>query len=49
MGDGRGILWKKNRGSEGRLAFLCKNYIDRRFMRKFQVSGELNERFDRIE
>jgi hypothetical protein len=49
MGDGRGILWKKNRGWEGRLAFLFKDYINRRFMKKIQVSGELHERFDRIE
>jgi len=48
MGDGRGILWNKNWTWEGRLGFLFKNYIDRRFMRKFQVSGELNKRFDRI-
>lgn len=43
MGDGRGILWKKNFVWEGRLAFLLKDYIDRRFMRNFQVSGELEE------
>jgi hypothetical protein len=49
MGDGRGIFRKKNWAWEGRFALLFKNYIDRRFMRKFQVSGELYERFDRIE
>jgi NADH dehydrogenase FAD-containing subunit len=43
MGNGRGILWKKNFLWEGRLAFLLKDYIDRKFMRKFQVAGELNE------
>jgi hypothetical protein len=43
MGDGRGILWKKSFVLEGRLAFLLKDYIDRRFMRNFQVSGELEE------
>jgi len=43
MGNGRGILWKKNFVYEGRLAFLLKDYIDRRFMRKFQVTGELDE------
>jgi NADH dehydrogenase FAD-containing subunit len=43
MGNGRGILWKKNSVYEGRLAFLLKNYIDRKFMRKFQVAGESNE------
>jgi NADH dehydrogenase FAD-containing subunit len=46
MGDGRGILWKKNFVWEGRLSFLLKNRIDRRFMKKFQVSGELYENFD---
>jgi len=44
MGNGRGILWKKNFVWEGRLAFLLKDYIDRKFMRKFQVSGEREER-----
>jgi NADH dehydrogenase FAD-containing subunit len=44
MGNGRGILWKKNFVYEGRLAFLLKDYIDRKFMRKFQVAGELNEK-----
>ncbi len=44
MGNGRGILWKKNWTWEGRLAFLLKDYIDRKFMKKFQVSGELGEK-----
>jgi NADH dehydrogenase FAD-containing subunit len=43
MGNGRGILWKKNFVYEGRLAFLLKDYIDRKFMRKFQVAGEADE------
>lgn len=43
MGNGRGILWKKNFLWEGRLAFLLKDYIDRKFMRRFQVAGEANE------
>jgi len=33
----RGIVWS------GRLAFRLKDYLDTRFMRKFQVSGELRE------
>jgi hypothetical protein len=49
MGDGQGILWKKHWAWESRLAFLLKDYIDRKFMRKFQVSGELGERFDSTE
>jgi NADH dehydrogenase FAD-containing subunit len=44
MGDGRGILWKKNFVWEGRLAFLLKDYIDRKFMRRFQVAGESGEK-----
>jgi NADH dehydrogenase FAD-containing subunit len=44
MGNGRGILWKKNFVWEGRLAFLLKDYIDRKFMQKFQVSGERDEK-----
>ncbi|MEJ2109620.1 MAG: FAD-dependent oxidoreductase [Acidobacteriota bacterium] len=43
MGNGRGILWKKNFVWEGRLAFWLKDYIDRKFMKKFQVSGEMDE------
>ena len=43
MGNGRGILWKKNFVWEGRLAFLLKDYIDRKFMKRFQVSGEMDE------
>lgn len=43
MGDGTGILWKRDLALNGRFAFLIKDFIDRRFMRKFQVSGELAE------
>lgn len=43
LGDGRGIFWRKNFIFDGRLAFLLKDYIDRRFMRQFQISGELQE------
>ncbi len=43
MGDGTGISWKKNRVWDGRLAFLLKDFIDRRFMKTFQVSGERDE------
>ena len=44
MGNGRGILWYRNRVWEGRLSFMLKDYIDRAFMKKFQVSGELDEK-----
>ncbi|MCG6879414.1 MAG: FAD-dependent oxidoreductase [Deltaproteobacteria bacterium] len=37
LGDGTGIFEKKWLTFSGRLAFLIKDYIDRRFMRKFQA------------
>ena len=37
MGDGTGILRKRWLELDGRLAFLIKDYIDRRFMKKFQA------------
>lgn len=37
MGDGTGILYKSGILLGGRLAFKIKDYIDRRFMRKFQA------------
>jgi len=43
MGNGKGIFWKQNWVWDGRLAFLLKDYIDRSFIKKFQVSGERNE------
>ena len=49
MGNGKGIFWKKNWIWEGRLAFLLKDYIDRKFMKTFQVSGELDEKSENIE
>ncbi len=36
MGNGTGILQKKKMVLGGRLAFIIKNYIDRRFMKKFK-------------
>ena len=36
MGDGTGVLRKKWLTFDGRLAFKVKDYIDRRFMNKFQ-------------
>ncbi len=44
MGDGKGILWRGRFVMDGRFAFILKNYIDRKFMSRFQVSGELQER-----
>ena len=43
LGDGRAIYWRNKRVWGGRLAFIFKNYLDKKFMRKFQVSGELRE------
>ncbi len=43
LGDGRGIAWRGSFSWYGRSAMFLKDYIDRRFMRKFQVSGEENE------
>jgi pyridine nucleotide-disulfide oxidoreductase family protein len=42
MGDGRGILSWRSCVFSGRLAFCLKNNIDKRFMKRFQVSGETN-------
>jgi hypothetical protein len=48
MGNGKGIFWKKNWVWQGRLAFFLKDYIDRKFMKTFQVSGELTEKSEDI-
>ena len=44
MGDNKGIFWKDKIVWGGKLAFRLKDHIDRKFMKKFQVSGELNEK-----
>jgi NADH dehydrogenase FAD-containing subunit len=49
MGNGKGIFWKENWIWDGRLAFLLKDYIDRKFMRTFQVSGEIDDKSEEIE
>jgi NADH dehydrogenase FAD-containing subunit len=46
MGDGTGVLVRKGLVWHGRLAFRLKDYIDRSFMRRFQLSGELSEPFE---
>ena len=43
LGNGTGIFYRGKRVWKGRLIFHLKDYIDRRFMRKFQVSGEASE------
>jgi NADH dehydrogenase FAD-containing subunit len=40
LGNGTGIFFKKGWVLDGRLAFYLKDRIDRKFMRRFQVSGE---------
>ncbi|MGD8990233.1 MAG: FAD-dependent oxidoreductase [Desulfobacterales bacterium] len=44
LGNSTGIFWRANRVWKGRLIFLLKDYIDRKFMRKFQLSGETSEK-----
>lgn len=44
MGDGTGILWKKGFAVAGEMVLKLKNFIDLRFMRRFQVSGEREEK-----
>ncbi|UCF93934.1 MAG: FAD-dependent oxidoreductase [Desulfobacterales bacterium] len=43
LGDGRAIFCRRNWVWQGRLAFYLKDYIDQKFMRRFQVSGERQE------
>ncbi len=43
MGDGTGIFRRGGWVWQGRLAFRLKDFIDKRFMRKFQLSGEPDE------
>jgi len=43
MGDGTAVFRKGEWIFKGRPAFWIKDFIDRRFMRKFQLSGELHE------
>jgi NADH dehydrogenase FAD-containing subunit len=40
LGNGTGIFYRGKWVWKGRLIFFLKDYIDRKFMRKFQVSGE---------
>jgi NADH dehydrogenase FAD-containing subunit len=46
LGDRRGLFRRNEVIWSGRLAFRLKDYLDRRFMGKFQVSGELGESRD---
>jgi NADH dehydrogenase FAD-containing subunit len=49
LGDGTGIFVRKSWVWNGRLAFRLKDYIDRKFMKKFQVSGELDDPSERLD
>lgn len=44
LGNGTGIFYRGTWVWKGWLIFLLKDYIDRKFMRKFQVSGETSEK-----
>jgi NADH dehydrogenase FAD-containing subunit len=43
LGNRTAIFCRGNRVWMGKMLFYLKDYIDRKFMRKFQVSGEANE------
>lgn len=43
LGNNKGIFWRGKFVWHGRTAFMLKDWIDRKFMRTFQVSGELSE------
>lgn len=43
LGNGKGIFFRNRTIWQGRLAFRLKSFIDTRFMKRFQVSGELSE------
>lgn len=47
LGDGTGLLARGGFVWDGRLAFTLKDYIDRKFMRTFQLSGERGEEIER--
>ncbi|MDQ7785012.1 MAG: FAD-dependent oxidoreductase [Desulfomonilaceae bacterium] len=46
LGDGTGIFVRKSWVWNGTLAFKLKDYIDRKFMKTFQVSGEREDTRD---
>ena len=46
LGDGTGIFVRKSWVWDGRLAFKLKNYVDQRFMKTFQISGEREDTAD---
>lgn len=49
LGDETGIMIRKSCIWHGRLPWVLKDYIDRRFMRKFQISGEMNDPIEALD
>jgi NADH dehydrogenase FAD-containing subunit len=43
LGDGTGLLHRANVTVRGKMFFRLKDYIDQKFMRNFQLSGERDE------
>ncbi len=43
MGDGTGVFFRKSWVWNGKKAFLLKNYIDNKFVKKFQLCNERDE------
>lgn len=43
MGDGTGIFFRESWVWDGKKAFLLKNYIDNKFVKKFQLCNERDE------
>ena len=44
LGNEAGIFYRGKWVLNGRWIFVLKDHIDRKFMRKFQVSGETSEK-----
>jgi hypothetical protein len=49
MGDGTGVFHRRKIIFSGRPAFIIKNWIDQRFMKNFQVSGERSEPLESVQ
>ena len=43
LGDGRGLFWKDKWVWDGKPAFYLKEWLDKRFVKKYQVCGERDE------
>jgi NADH dehydrogenase FAD-containing subunit len=49
MGDGTGIFFRKSCVWDGKMAFTLKNYIDNKFVKKFQLCNERDDTADHHE